>query len=679
MHRFSRSPVPATIARLTAALVSGAGHVLAAASSGPNAAAAPASVQGLATLAESWYQSPATASWLVLLNLVVCAGLLARWWTMRRALANRSARLDQTQRLLDRTSRSALVGGWEYDVARDELTWTPHVHLINGSSSQTFKPSVEHCLATLCDAQSATLIRQAFLQCRSTGTSFDQVFQLNCANGGSVWASLAGEAEIQGGKVVRIVGSLRNIDELKRQQFELERSERHFRQLALHDPLTGLNNRLGLSERLDELTGTGSLPDGRLALCILDADNFKAINDMLGHAVGDSVIRTSAGRLLAAVDSRHFVGRIGGDEFVVLLSSPQAAEEATVVAKAMMATFVEPIETTGGPVRLTASVGIALFPDDAASGEELLSAACTALRAAKTSGRNVWRRYTVDMGRATAARARALQDVRGAHDRGELELFYQPKIDLVDGHAAGVEALLRWRTANGFRAPAELIAAAEESGFIRTLGSWVLESAARQAGAWADRGIACPIAVNVSLRQLHDREFVGHLAQLVQRDPRLAGLLELEITETALATDTDTVLQLLGEIRTLGVKVHIDDFGTGYSSLSYLGRLPVDSLKIDRSLVAATTGARDAREIVSAIIALAGSLGLETVAEGVETAAQAAFLRRSGCSQAQGYLFARPMPAADAAWFWRARRKRNTGAVRPASSRAPGAIAALHP
>ena len=677
MSRFSRSFILGAPAAIAAAVVACVGNALAAVAPDDMAAPVPVASHGLATLAESWYQRPSTVAWLVLLNLLVSAGLVVLWWTLRRASASRSARLAQAQRLLDRTSRSALVGGWEYDAARDELTWSTHVHLINGSTSHSFSPSVEQCLATLCDEQTAPVIRQAFDACRNGGTPFDLEFRLRCAGGSWIWASLAGEAELRHGKVTRIVGSLRNIDELKRQQFDLERSERHFRHLALHDPLTGLHNRLALSQRLDELTDAGPQAARRLVICLLDADNFKAINDMLGHVVGDSVIKTAGSRLLAVADGRDFVGRIGGDEFVVLLSSPDAVEEATVVAQAMMDTFATTIDTAGGPVRLTASVGIAVFPDDAESGEALLTAAGTALRAAKTAGKNACCRYTADMGRATAARARALQDVRGAHERDELELFYQPKIDLVDGRAAGVEALLRWRAADGIRGPAELIAAAEESGFIRTLGRWVLEAAARQAGVWADRGIDCPIAVNVSLRQLHDHEFAGHLGELVRSDPRLAGLLELEITETAIATDTDTVLQLLTEIHGLGVKIHIDDFGTGYSSLSYLGRLPVDSLKIDMSLVSSTTSARDAREIVRAIIALGASLGLETVAEGVETAAQAAFLRQSGCSQAQGFLFARPMSAADAAWFWRARRKRRPGAARLAPSRPGVAVSAL--
>jgi diguanylate cyclase (GGDEF)-like protein/PAS domain S-box-containing protein len=719
-------------------------------------------------LEKPWYQRPHVIPWLVLLNALIAA-IIFSIMAMRRALARRGARLHQTQRLLDRTSRSALVGGWQYDVANDDLTWTAQAHLIHGTNPQTFKPSFERCLQ-LCDDESLPVIRKAFLECCAEGIPFDKELRLKTASGRQIWASLSGEAEMQGGKVTRIFGSLRDIDELKRQRIELERSEKlyralaegtsdivtvhdvrgtclyaspsvrsltgyspselvwmhpsdlalvedrqgfdamlaatregaavqeetyrlrckdgtlrwfehraslmeasklqgevlivsrditerlatqeHFRHLALHDSLTGLHNRLALSQRLSELALAATRDGTRLAVCFLDTDNFKAVNDSFGHTVGDKVVKELAGRVRDVAGAQHLVCRIGGDEFVVLISSPDVAGTADALSEALMKALSAPIELAEGSVTVTASVGIAQFPDDADSGEELLTAASTAMYAAKRDGKNTCRRYTAEMGRASAAKARALQDVRGAYERNELELFFQPKISLEDGRVSGAEALLRWRTPHGYRGPVELIAAAEESGFIRTLGRWVLEAAARQVIAWAAQGVDCPIAVNVSVRQLHDGEFVGHLTDLINNTPQLAERLELEITETAIATDADTVLQLLTEIRRLGVKVHIDDFGTGYSSLSYLGRLPVNTLKIDLSLVQATTTARDAREIVRAIIALAASLGLETVAEGVETPAHAEFLKQCGCTHAQGYLFAKPMPPKEFASFY---------------------------
>jgi diguanylate cyclase (GGDEF)-like protein/PAS domain S-box-containing protein len=727
----------------------------------------------LTQLERPWYQRPAVIPALILVNFLVAGALLALW-LMRRTLSRRSTRLHQTQRLLDRTSRSALVGGWEYDVAKDEITLTEHAHLINGTTPGTFVPSVERALS-LCDEASVPLLRAAFWRCCQDGTPFEMEFKLRTLSGTQIWASVSGEAEYRNHVVTRVFGSLRNIDELKRQQLELERSERlyralanatsdivsvhdrngvclyaspslltltgfapdrligrhprdlglledhaafdlllaatrehggvreatyrfrdpggglrwfehranlmaaedldgdilivsrditervasqeYFEFLALHDSLTGLQNRLALSRHLAEAVATASRDSTGIAVCFIDTDNFKAINDSFGHTVGDKVVKEFAHRAREAAGG-HMVSRIGGDEFVVLIASPDAAAAARDIAAALMQAFAVPIDLPEASVTLTASVGIAHYPADAASAEELLSAASTAMYAAKADGKNTCRSYTRELGRASVAKARALQDVRGAYERRELELFYQPKIRLDDGTVSGAEALLRWRTRNGdLRGPAELIAAAEDSGFIKTLGRWVLETAALQALAWADEGLDCPIAVNVSVKQLHDGEFLCHLASLVARDRRLAGRLELEITETAIATDADSVLQLLTEIRKLGVRVHIDDFGTGYSSLSYLGRLPVDTLKIDMSLVKAATTARDAREIVRAIIALAGSLALETIAEGVETAAQADLLRELGCTQAQGYLYAKPTPAAETARFCRLRRQ----------------------
>ena len=422
-------------------------------------------------------------------------------------------------------------------------------------------------------------------------------------------------------------------------------SEARFRYQALHDALTGLPNRFAFSERLSESVDRAASGGSRLAICLLDADNFKSINDARGHATGDRVLRELGRRLLNIDGGRFVVSRISGDQFALLVRGSDPEGSAAGLAEQVLAAVSTPIEIDDDLVTVTGSVGVALYPDDADNAEGLLSAADSAMFDAKSRGKNTWRRSTRALGERSLARARALQNVRGAHKRNELELFYQPKVSLDDGRLCGVEALLRRRSPTGYQAPFELIEAAEESGFIKTLGRWVLEEAARQALVWAEQGFDFPIAVNVSVKQLHDRDFLSGLTALVQADRRLASRLELEVTETAIATDAPAVSRLLAEIRSLGVCVHIDDFGTGYSSLSYLGRLPVDTLKIDRSLVSATHEAQDTREIVRAIIALASTRGPNTVAEGVETAQHAAFLKAAGCRQGQGYLYARPMPA----------------------------------
>jgi diguanylate cyclase (GGDEF)-like protein/PAS domain S-box-containing protein len=709
--------------------------------------------------------------WLLLVNLLIAAALAGLLW-MRHRLVRRSRRLSRTQRLLEHTSRSALVGGWEYEQGGDEVVWTAECHAVHGSQPGSIRTRLEDCLA-LVDESSREMIRTSIEKCLREGVPFDHVFRLRRADGSEIWAGLSGEPERENGRIVRISGSLRNIDELVRRQIDLERSEKlyralahgtsdlvsvhdrsgvflyaspsalnitgyspeelvgrnvdefrpadrrasfeevradidackgtrggkyrflckdgsirwceyrasilegselegeillvsrditerlaaeeRFRYLALHDALTGLPNRIAFSERLSELVAVASKTRSSLAVCFLDADNFKAINDERGHPVGDEVIKVLAERLRAAAGADHLVSRLEGDEFSVLIRPPAAVSVAVAAAQKLIESVSAPIDLQDGPVVVTASVGIALFPDDGKTAEELLSAADTAMDAAKADGKNTYRRYDSALGRASLARARALQNVRGALDRGELELFYQPKVRLRDGSISGLEALLRWRSAEGYRGPKELIEAAEESGAIRRLGRWVLETAAVQMGEWSASGIDVPVAVNVSVRQLHDSGFLAHLRNLVAKNPGLAGRLQLEITETAIATDVEAVPALLQQVRDLRIGLHIDDFGTGYSSLSYLGRLPVDTLKIDRSIVAEATDKRDACEVARAIIALGSALGLETVAEGVETPEHASFLRESGCSQAQGYLFARPMPAREATRFLRQR------------------------
>ncbi|HRO59933.1 MAG TPA: EAL domain-containing protein [Burkholderiaceae bacterium] len=600
-----------------------------------------------------WYQGPDAWPWLVAANgLFIVA--LATLGILYYQLLRHSRRLRQTQHRLQRSEtlyRGLAEATSELVTVHDEhgtvLYASPSARSLTGyETGELVGRSAGEMLSL--DGSGGFHERLAMLEA-GQGIRHD-TFRLRRKDGSLRWfevrASKLAEAGIAGQVLL-----------VSRDVTERLASEERFRYQALHDALTGLPNRFAFSERLRESVDRAASSGSRLAVCLLDVDNFKSINDARGHATGDRVLRELGKRLLDIDSGRFVVSRISGDQFALLVrdSNPEAA--AAPLAEQILAAVSTPIEIDDDLITMTGSVGVALYPDDAKSAEGLLSAADSAMFDAKSRGKNTWRRSARALGERSLARARALQNVRGAHKRGELELFYQPKVSLDDGHLCGVEALLRWRSPNGYQPPFELIEAAEESGFIKTLGRWVLEEAARQALTWAGRGFDFPIAVNVSAKQLHDRDFLSGLTELVQADRRLASRLELEVTETAIATDAPAVARLLAEIRSLGVRVHIDDFGTGYSSLSYLGRLPVDTLKIDRSLVSATHEAQDAREIVRAIIALASTLGLSTVAEGVETAQHAAFLKAAGCTQGQGYLYARPMPADEIEGFraWPAR------------------------
>lgn len=590
-----------------------------------------------------WHQGPDAWPWLVAANGLFVVALVTLG-LLYYQLLGRSRRLKLTQDRLQRSEslyRGLVEATSELVTVHDErgtvLYASPSARSLTGYEAEELIGRAAGEVLSLGGSESFD-DRLAALDGRH-GIRHD-TFRLRRKDGRMRWFEVRSSRLAESGIAGQVLLVSRDVTERLA-------SEERFRYQALHDPLTGLPNRFAFAERLRESLDRAASRGGRLAVCLLDADNFKSINDARGHATGDRVLRELGKRLQTVGGGRLAASRISGDQFALLVRGSDPETAAGEVAEEVLAAVSAPIEIDDELVMVTGSVGVALYPDDAQSAEGLLSAADSAMFDAKSHGKNTWRRSTKALGERSLARARALQDVRGAHKRDELELFYQPKFGLDDGCLCGVEALLRWRSPSGYRPPIELIEAAEESGFIKTLGRWVLEQAARQALTWADRGLDFPIAVNVSVKQLHDRDFPSGLAALVQADPRLASRLELEVTETAIATDAAAIARLLAEIRGLGVRVHIDDFGTGYSSLSYLGRLPVDALKIDRSLVAATHEAQDAREIVRAIIALATTLGLNTVAEGVETDQHAAFLKAAGCRQGQGYLYARPMPAGE--------------------------------
>jgi len=461
----------------------------------------------------------------------------------------------------------------------------------------------------------------------------------------------------------------RDVTERIRVNAELKQAHERYRRLAFHDPRTGLPNRVGLTARMRDAVRAARRGSRALAVMFLDIDNLKTVNDAHGYSAGDEIVEALAARLLAATRGQCELARAGGDEFVAIVDEdePAALER---LASVMIEACVQPIPLGDDHVYLSASVGIARYPSDGMDGESLVASAGIALRAAKDAGKSTWRHYDAEIGRRATGRAASLRNLRGAFERGEFSLHYQPKVSLETGRICGYEALLRWETADGPRGTFELVVAAEQSGFITTLGDWVLREAARQSLAWRAAGAACPIAVNVSVAQLNDPRFLAVLRELTAQDPALPGQLVLELTESTLAAEVDRTLDTLDALSAMGFALHIDDFGTGFSSLARLSRMPVSALKIDRSFVTATPGDTDACEIVRAIVALARSLRLQVVAEGIETTAQLQFLRSCGCEQGQGYLFGHPMRPAEALMLWQD--------PLPLAGRAGAAEAVLH-
>ncbi len=417
--------------------------------------------------------------------------------------------------------------------------------------------------------------------------------------------------------------------------------------LAEHDALTDLPNRLLLNDRLARSIALSRRYGRRLAVLFLDCDRFKHINDTLGHAIGDQVLRSIARRLSTCVRESDTVSRHGGDEFLILLSEVDQPEDAGVIAEKIVTSLAEPHFIAGHELQLTASVGIALYPEDGQDAQSLIMRADTAMYHAKNTGRNRYGFYRHDMEAPAIKRSSIESELRSALDKGELELFYQPTIDLETGVIRGAEALMRWHhPQKGIVPPDQFIPAAEASGLIIPMGRWALGEACRQAKAWQDAGLPpIPIAVNVSALQFRTAGFLDDIKRFLAESHLSSQYLELELTESALMVDNASTTSLLEVLKEQGVILKVDDFGTGPSSLSYLRDCPVDVLKIDQSFVADIEPAPDSAPLVRAVIAMGKSLGCRIVAEGVETIQQFARLREENCDEGQGYHFSPPVNA----------------------------------
>ncbi len=431
------------------------------------------------------------------------------------------------------------------------------------------------------------------------------------------------------------------------------RAETHLRQLAYFDPLTGLVNRVRIREQLALALAAPRTVETLGVLCI-DLDNFKRINDTLGHSVGDEVLVATAQRLRDAV-GEYGLARLGGDEFLVVaprLAEPGRAEAlATRVARAL----AEPVRVGTHQFTITPSIGIALAPRDGDDVETLLRNADLAMYFAKRSGRATFRLYDRSMNERALQQLTLENRLRGAIDRGELSLHYQPQLDLRSGRVAGMEALVRWRSPElGDVPPLEFIPLAEDTGLIHALGEWVLSTACAQASSWIAAGLPLErIAVNVSALQLARPEFAAEVERALAHSGLAASALELELTETALVANLDSARGMLARLRALGVQIAIDDFGIGYSNMNQLKQLAIDRVKMDRSFVSGIDSSDRDRAIAAAILAMAHEMDLRVTAEGVEDEGQLEVLEAQHCDEIQGYLVARPMATLEAGEYLR--------------------------
>ena len=446
----------------------------------------------------------------------------------------------------------------------------------------------------------------------------------------------------------RVVGALA----IGRDITEAVENRRKVQRLAFYDSLTGLPNRALLGERIAELA---SRPDGGgdFALMLLDLDRFKEVNDTFGHAVGDELLRQVAARLRRCIRRTDTISRLGGDEFAILLPNPAKDRDFSALAAKILQAFARPFHLSGREIAIYASIGVAECACGACDGEEvhvdtLLKRADSAMYHAKRMGRNNFQFFTPEMTARNVWRMAIATNLRKAISRGELDLYFQPLVSLKSRKILGAEALLRWRHSElGFLTPDKFIGIAEESGQIVEIGRWVLADACRRVVEWNKAAAPAQVSVNLSSRQFVRSDLVGSLREILRETGCRPDWLELEITESLLLEDNQNVRQMLGSFREMGVSIAVDDFGTGFSALSYLTRFPISTLKIDRSFIRDVDHDPKRAELVKAIIGIATALELKLIAEGVENEAQADFLLRAGCEEAQGFLFGRPTPEAE--------------------------------
>lgn len=487
---------------------------------------------------------------------------------------------------------------------------------------------------------------------------FKEDFRFDRGNGSLAW--VMGEAvpeRDEAGEAVGYIGTLAEITDRIAVEESLRRNEERLQYIAHHDQVTGLPNRVLFHSHLRRAIAETQRSGRMAAILFLDLDRFKTINDSLGHEIGDQVLREVSARLGACTRKSDLVARFGGDEFVILLESLRELKDIAHIAEKILHSLPPPIAIPPHVLHVTTSIGIALVPADGEDADGLMKAADVAMYRAKEQGRNNFQFYTPDMNFRAGELLTMETELRRAIDEEQLVLHYQPQVHMASGALVGMEALVRWRhPAQGMVSPGDFIPLAEDSGLILPIGAWVLRTACAQNRAWQKMGLPpIRVSVNISARQFRQIELVRTVARILEETGLDPDWLELEITESSIMYDIDAVIRILQELTAMGVRLAIDDFGTGYSSLSYLKRLPVSTLKIDQSFVRDITTDHNDAAIATSVIALARNMGLEVIAEGVESAEQMAFLQGQGCYRGQGYYFSRPLAVEEfTSWYRRA-------------------------
>lgn len=488
------------------------------------------------------------------------------------------------------------------------------------------------------DIANTMAVRQEYLSRKIP--SYDHIYRLRTKGGGYRWIGSRGKAVWDDrGRLIKMVGAHKDITDQKLAEEKIYR-------LAYYDNLTDLPNRVVFDESLSTALEEAQKKEEMVALLYLDLDNFKVVNDTVGHIFGDLLLKNVGELLKRCFEERGIVTRLGGDEFSVLLLGISGQEEVIPQVEKVLAAFQNPWLLDDREFYITTSIGIAIYPLDGEDRHTLLRNADTAMYSAKDYGKNNYRFYTMDMNKRIVEKLEMSNSLRRALERKELLLHYQPQIDLKSGSIVGVEALIRWNHPTwGMIPPVKFIPIAEETGMIMVIGEWVLREACSQSKKWKDAGYSpLGLGINLSARQFHQQDLVEMIHHILLENELAPQYLELEITETLAMKDLDHTVEVLQRLRALGIKIALDDFGTGYSSLNYLKKLPIDTLKIDKSFVNDITTGSNEEAIATSLISLAHSMNLVVTAEGIETEEQHNFLRDQRCDKAQGYLFSKAIP-----------------------------------
>lgn len=558
--------------------------------------------------------------------------------------------LQQSEALLHEAQALAHLGSWYIELPGDTLIWSPETYRIFGREPGTPVTYLDFIGQVHPDDRG--MLETAW-EAALRGEPYHIEHRI-LVNGAMRWVVEQAELKFDAhGTLLGGAGTVQDITERKE-------AERQTYRLAYFDSLTGLANRQSFQDRLGRDIERATHKSGKLAVLFMDLDGFKAINDTMGHNTGDLILQWVADRLrtcvrpsdtlmrIEAEGSEVEFARLGGDEFTAILPDITHPDDALRVAHRIREQMRRPFLLDGREVVLTASIGIAVYPDDGEDAASLLKHADTAMYHAKDSGRDNCQYYSASLTQRAQQRLNLESNLRRALDRKEFHLVYQPQFDLASASIRSVEALIRWQhPVEGVISPADFIPLAEENGLIVPIGEWVLRTACNDAMRWREAGMPLCVAVNLSPMQFRDPKLVATVLEILAETGLPPGLLELEVTEGAVMEDSDTTLRTLETLSLEGVQIALDDFGTGYSSMSYLKRMPLNNLKVDQSFVRGLPGDQDNHAIVRAILSLAKNLGFSVTAEGVETIEQARSLKDMACNTLQGYYFSRPVPASE--------------------------------